>query len=93
MGGRRGELEHRPSCSRSDKVILGSVLRPRTTEQKTAIIHAFARDVLPLFATGAIAPLIHAVYPLEQAADAHRAMEAGSHFGKLVLRVADEKAR
>ena len=60
---------------------------------KTAIIHAFARDVLPLFATGAIAPLIHAVYPLEQAADAHRAMEAGSHFGKLVLRVADEKAR
>ena len=49
--------------------------------------------MLPLFATGAIAPLIHAVYPLEQAADAHRAMEAGSHFGKLVLRVADEKAR
>jgi NADPH2:quinone reductase len=49
--------------------------------------------VLPLFATGAIAPLIHAVYPLEQAADAHRAMEAGSHFGKLVLRVADAHGR
>ena len=34
-----------------------------------------------------IEPLIHRVYPLEQAADAHRAMEAGEHFGKLVLRV------
>jgi len=32
-------------------------------------------------------PLISRVYPLEQAADAHRAMEAGEHFGKLVLRV------
>jgi hypothetical protein len=27
---------------------------------------------------------------LERAADAHRAMEAGSHFGKLVLRVAEQ---
>jgi NADPH:quinone reductase-like Zn-dependent oxidoreductase len=34
-----------------------------------------------------MAPLIHAVYPLARAADAHRAMEASSHFGKLVLRV------
>jgi NADPH:quinone reductase len=92
MGGRRGELDIGRLLTQRQS-ILGSVLRPRTTEQKTAIIHAFARDVLPLFATGAIAPLIHAVYPLEQAADAHRAMEAGSHFGKLVLRVADEKAR
>ena len=92
MGGRRGELDIGRLLTQRQS-ILGSVLRPRTTEQKTAIIHAFARDVLPLFATGAIAPLIHAVYPLEQAADAHRAMEAGSHFGKLVLRVADGKAR
>jgi NADPH2:quinone reductase len=37
-------------------------------------------------AAGTIVPLIHRVYPLEQAAEAHRAMEAGEHFGKLVLR-------
>ena len=41
-----------------------------------------------IFAAGRIAPLVHRVYPLEQAAEAHRAMEAGEHFGKIVLRVA-----
>ena len=40
---------------------------------------------MPHFASGRIAPLIHRVYSLEQAADAHRAMEASEHFGKLVL--------
>jgi NADPH:quinone reductase-like Zn-dependent oxidoreductase len=69
--------------------ILGSVLRPRSVAEKAAIIRAFERDVMPQFASGQIAPLIHRVYPLEQAAHAHRAMEASEHFGKLVLRVAE----
>jgi NADPH:quinone reductase-like Zn-dependent oxidoreductase len=86
MGGRKGELDvGRVLANRLS--ILGSVLRPRPVEEKAAIIHAFDRDVMPYFAAGRIAPLIHRVYPLEQAAEAHRAMEAGEHFGKLVLRV------
>ena len=44
---------------------------------------------MPHFASGKIAPLIHAVYPLAGATDAHRAMESSAHFGKLVLRVAE----
>ena len=86
MGGRKAELDigrvlaHRLS-------ILGSVLRPRPAAEKAAIIHAFERDVMPYFIAGRIVPLISHVYPLEQAAEAHRAMEAGEHFGKLVLRV------
>jgi NADPH:quinone reductase len=89
MGGRKAELDlgrvltHRLS-------ILGSVLRPRPVAEKTAIIRAFERDVMPYFASGRIAPLIHRVYPLEQAAEAHRVMEASEHFGKLVLRVAED---
>jgi NADPH2:quinone reductase len=63
-------------------------LRPRPVEEKTAIIRAFERDVMPHFAAGRIVPLISRVYPLEQAAEAHRAMEAGEHFGKLVLSLA-----
>jgi putative PIG3 family NAD(P)H quinone oxidoreductase len=86
MGGRKGELDvGRLLVNRLS--ILGSVLRPRPVAEKTAIIHAFERDALPHFAAGRIAPLVHRVYPLAQAADAHRAMEAGEHFGKLVLRV------
>jgi NADPH2:quinone reductase len=45
---------------------------------------------MPHFASGRIAPLIHRMYPLEQAAEAHRAMEASEHFGKLVLRITQE---
>ena len=87
MGGRTAELDvGRVLAGRLS--ILGSVLRPRPVAEKAAIIHAFERDVMPYFAAGRIVPLIHRVYPLEQAAEAHRAMEAGEHFGKLVLRVA-----
>jgi NADPH:quinone reductase-like Zn-dependent oxidoreductase len=87
MGGRKGELDvGRVLASRLS--ILGSVLRPRPVEEKTAIIRAFERDVMPHFASGRIVPLISKVYRLEQAAEAHRAMEAGEHFGKLVLHVA-----
>ena len=86
MGGRKGELDvGRVLAARLS--ILGSVLRPRPVEEKAAIIRAFERDVMPHFAAGRIVPLISRVYPLEEAAEAHRAMEAGEHFGKLVLRV------
>ena len=86
MGGRKAELDvGRVLTGRLS--ILGSVLRPRPVAEKTAIIHAFERDVMPYFAAGRIVPLVDRVYPLEQAAEAHRAMEAGEHFGKLVLRV------
>jgi putative PIG3 family NAD(P)H quinone oxidoreductase len=88
MGGRKAELDlGRVLTNRLS--ILGSVLRPRPVAEKAAIIRAFERDVLPHFASGKIVPLIHRVYPLAQAADAHRAMEASEHFGKLVLRVAE----
>jgi NADPH:quinone reductase len=88
MGGRKAELDlGRVLVSRLS--ILGSVLRPRPVAEKAAIVRAFERDVMPHFASGRIAPLIHRVYALEQAAEAHRAMESSQHFGKLVLRVAE----
>jgi putative PIG3 family NAD(P)H quinone oxidoreductase len=86
MGGRKAELDlGRVLVQRL--TIVGSVLRPRPPEEKAAIIGRFAADVMPHFATGRIAPLVDRVYPLAEAAAAHRAMETGAHFGKLVLRV------
>ena len=86
MGGRKAELDlGRVLANRLS--ILGSVLRPRPVGEKAAIVQAFERDVMPYLAAGRIVPLIHRVYPLEQAAEAHRAMENSEHFGKLVLRV------
>lgn len=87
MGGRKAELDvGRVLVNRLS--ILGSTLRARPVAEKAAIIRGFERDALPHFASGRIVPLIHRVYPLAHAAEAHRAMEASEHFGKLVLRVA-----
>jgi NADPH:quinone reductase-like Zn-dependent oxidoreductase len=85
MGGRKAELDLGRVLVQRLRII-GSVLRPRSVDEKAAIIRQFAQDVLPHLAAGTIVPLIHRVYPLEQAAEAHREMEAGEHFGKLVLR-------
>ena len=43
------------------------------------------RHVLPLIASGAIKPVVDSVYPLEDAAGAHRYMESNANFGKIIL--------
>jgi NADPH:quinone reductase-like Zn-dependent oxidoreductase len=67
--------------------VTGSTMRPRTTAQKAAIAAELRRQVWPLLDAGRVAPVIHAVFPLEQAAEAHRVMESSAHIGKLVLTV------
>lgn len=67
--------------------IIGSVLRSRSNEEKADIISEFSDKVLPLFADGSIAPLVHKIYPLANVAEAHREMEASAHFGKIVLAI------
>lgn len=67
--------------------ITGSTLRPRNIEYKARIARALRERVWPLVESGKIAPVIHATFPLERAADAHAMMESGAHIGKLLLRV------
>jgi len=65
--------------------IFGSVLRARPLEEKAALAQAFTREVLPLFASGRVRPVIDAVLPMDQIREAHRRMEHNETFGKLVL--------
>jgi len=44
------------------------------------------RTVMDLVVSGALAPVIDVVWPLEQARAAHERLEAGDQFGKIVLR-------
>jgi len=67
--------------------ITGSTMRPRTTAQKAAIAAALREHVWPLLDAGRCAPVIHAVFPLAEAAEAHRLMESSTHIGKIMLRV------
>jgi putative PIG3 family NAD(P)H quinone oxidoreductase len=65
--------------------ITGSTLRPRSPEEKGLIARALEAKVWPLIEAGRVKPIIHAEFPLERAADAHRMMEASEHIGKIVL--------
>lgn len=65
----------------------GFTLRPHSDDEKAAVVERFSRRWLPLLASGAIAPAMHAVLPFEQAAEAHRMLEAADNFGKIVLRL------
>ena len=67
--------------------ITGSTLRPRTPVEKGAIAVELKRHVWPLLEAGTVKPIIYKVFPLAQASEAHRLMEAGTHIGKLVLRL------
>lgn len=68
--------------------ITGSTLRSRSLADKAAIAKALRHHVWPLLASGEIAPIIHATFPLEEASRAHALMESGAHIGKIVLTVA-----
>ncbi|HEY6613301.1 MAG TPA: zinc-binding dehydrogenase, partial [Vicinamibacterales bacterium] len=65
--------------------ITGSTLRPRTVEEKGQIASALRTEIWPLLDRGAVKPVIHRIFPLAKAAEAHRLMESSEHVGKIVL--------
>ena len=67
--------------------VVGSTMRASPKARKTAIGEALRERVWPLFAAGKLRPVIHRVFPLEQAAAAHALMESSQHIGKIMLEV------
>ena len=68
-------------------VLTGSTLRSRPADEKARLAAAVEATAWPWAASGAVRPPVQATFPLERAADAHRALEAGDHVGKIVLTV------
>ncbi len=66
-------------------VITGSTLRPRSVAEKGAIARALRERVWPRLEAGELRPLVHATFPLAEAAAAHALMESNEHVGKIVL--------
>jgi putative PIG3 family NAD(P)H quinone oxidoreductase len=87
MGGARAELGLGQLLLRRLHVI-GSTLRARPADEKARIAAAFQARFGAELARGAIRPIVDRVLPLARAAEAHRALAASEHFGKIVLRVA-----
>jgi putative PIG3 family NAD(P)H quinone oxidoreductase len=65
--------------------LTGSTLRARSIEFKSLVADELARTVWPHVAEGRLKPVIDSIFPLAEAAAAHRRMESGEHVGKIVL--------
>ena len=76
-----------PQLMQRRLILTGSTLRPRPAAFKSLVADELAASVWPFVEQGRLKPVIHATFPLAEAAEAHRVMEAGEHVGKLVLEV------
>jgi putative PIG3 family NAD(P)H quinone oxidoreductase len=67
--------------------VAGSTLRARPAAEKAAVVAAVRDEVWPLIAAGRVGPVIDRILPLEEAAAAHRLVDASGHVGKVLLAV------
>ncbi|MFD6935018.1 NAD(P)H-quinone oxidoreductase [Streptomyces goshikiensis] len=86
QGGVKGELNLGALLAKR-AAITATSLRARPLGEKAAIVAAVREHVWPLVSTGRVAPVVHAAFPMRDAAEAHRVMESSSHVGKLLLTV------
>jgi NADPH2:quinone reductase len=86
LGGSKGTVDFNHVLRRR-LTITGSTLRSRPVAFKAEIKRGLLQHVWPLLASGKIKPVIHATFPLGEAAAAHAMMEGGEHIGKIILTV------
>jgi NADPH:quinone reductase-like Zn-dependent oxidoreductase len=65
--------------------VQGTTMRSRTSAEKIAIAEAFAVQVLPLFVSGKLKPVIGSTVPLSQLIPALQQLSANETFGKTVV--------
>lgn len=66
-------------------VLTGSTLRARDRNFKSDLCSAIEKAVWPLWASRQFRPVVHRAFDYVRAAEAHRFLESGNAFGKLVL--------
>ncbi|MDI3499990.1 MAG: NADPH:quinone reductase [Synergistaceae bacterium] len=86
MGGAKGEVDLGAFMNKR-LTLVGTTLRARPIEQKIALTQRFRKEILPLFESSRLKPIVDTAFPLERAAEAHRYMEENRNFGKIVLAV------
>ncbi len=84
LGGSKVEVDLLPMMLKRI-TISGSTLRARSVAFKGAIAGNLRDKVWPRIAAGEIKPVVHATFPLSEAAEAHRLMESSAHIGKIAL--------
>ena len=70
---------------RKRAVVTGSLLRPRSADEKAALAADVERVVWPWIEAGLVRAVVDRSFPLAEAAQAHALLEGGRHEGKVVL--------
>lgn len=86
LDGRKTELDLSLVLRRRLR-IAGSVLRPRSRQEKAGLVSDFAAFALPRLRDGRLRPVVDRVLPLNRAPEAYQAIERGGVFGKIVLKM------
>jgi NADPH2:quinone reductase len=86
MKGAKAEFNAREIMARR-LTITGSMLRGRDRMFKAALATEVEKQVWPLLVAGKFRANVFQVFPLAQAAEAHRLMESSRHIGKIVLSI------
>lgn len=68
--------------------ITGTVLRARPLDEKIAITQRFVAEMLPLFSTGALKPVIDSTYSFAEIAQGQEFMASNGNVGKIIITVA-----
>ncbi|WP_268799580.1 NAD(P)H-quinone oxidoreductase [Pseudomonas huanghezhanensis] len=87
LGGSSVKDFNLPALIEKQAVVTGSMMRSRSAEEKAEIARAVKSNLWPLLSKGQCLPIIDRVFPLADAASAHKRMEEGEHIGKIVLKV------
>ncbi|OBK28268.1 NAD(P)H-quinone oxidoreductase [Mycobacterium asiaticum] len=89
QGGVKAELNLGKLLAKRARVI-GTTLRARPVtgpNSKSAVVGAVTTSVWPMFASGQVRPIIGKRLPIQEAAEAHRLLQSGETFGKILLTV------
>ncbi|MFE4540446.1 NAD(P)H-quinone oxidoreductase [Streptomyces scopuliridis] len=84
QGGTKAELNLGALLGKRGAITATS-LRARPLAEKAAIVAAVREHVWPLIADGQVRPIVDRTLPMAEAAEAHRALEASTHVGKILL--------
>jgi NADPH2:quinone reductase len=66
-------------------LIRGTVLRPRSVDEKAAAVEAFEREVVPPLAEGRMRAVIDSVFPADEAAAAFDRLQGSGKLGKVLI--------
>jgi putative PIG3 family NAD(P)H quinone oxidoreductase len=85
QGGVKGELPIGKLLTKR-AMVMATGLRGRSVDSKGAIVAQVREHLWPLIESGAVKPIVGTTVPMSDAAEAHRVLEDGDVFGKVLLK-------